>query len=700
MEQRTTKPNRNRTVSRIIGGAILLIGAGLFGVLLYFGVTYFGYRPIVVWEYGEGIPEISEFAPNKAASYVEPPAQKPEKGWHTVRIATEGRERTVWLYVRDTKAPVASGVSKTISTRAVLEPTDLVTHLSDADKVWVDFAERPPFGTVGTYPVAIRIEDVSGNETVVSSELTICVALADGVTIEAGEDAPPVRAFLSDAYTPEAMTEITEAMLHTPGTYPLSVTVEGVSYETKLTVVDTAAPVVKTKTVFQKPGTAVSPEDFLASVSDGSATTAVFLTAPDESLREFQQVAIRVTDAAGNATDVTAGLLYTHAQPVVIEARSSALTAEECLEGVDYTAAFLVKEFVPNAIGLYAVSLHVDDTPEIALVEVRDTVPPVIQAGTVNWYIDHPLEATGLCRVSDETQTSVSITSTVDWTKLGEQTVSLRAVDEGGNETTASVRLVLNEDHEAPVLYGIKPRYFYLDEAISYLEGVAAIDNADGEIAVTVDTSGVDPTRRGNYTVTYSAVDAAGNAASKRTTITIKKSTTNSSKLDSYVREVTGRIFKEGMTLGEKVIAIYDYVYTHVVYTAKSDKTDWRKEALRGFRYGKGDCFTSNSVARALLEATEAEVFSMQRKSFNTNHYWLLVNVGTGWYHFDATNSREHGYKCRMWTDEQCSVMGRFWGYEEAVCPPVAKEPFDLAAAAKVEAEWIASHGTGTENNE
>ena len=125
------------------------------------------------------------------------------------------------------------------------------------------------------------------------------------------------------------------------------------------------------------------------------------------------------------------------------------------------------------------------------------------------------------------------------------------------------------------------------------------------------------------------------------------------------------------MTLGEKVYAVYDYVYTHVRYSAKSDKTDWRREALRGIQNGKGDCFTSNSLARALLEQTEAEVFSMQRKSFNTNHYWLLVNVGTGWYHFDATNSREHGYKCRMWTDEQCSVMGRFWAYEVSACPPV-----------------------------
>ena len=700
MEQKTAQSNRKRSFSRVLGGIILLIGAGLFGVLLFLCIAYFGLRPLVIFEYGEGIPEISFFAPGRAASYVDTLPQKPAIGLHAVRIAVGGRERTVWLLVRDTKPPKADGIARTIPTSAVLEPTGLLSNLSDADMVWVDYAETPPFGTPGEYPVTILLEDVSGNRTAVESLLKIRDVREDGVTVEAGAPAPDARAFLTDDCVPDSMTELTPQMLSTPGTYPIEITVKGEPYRTALTVRDTVAPVVTAHMVYCEPGTDVKPGDFITSIEDGSATSVSFVNAPDPNKRDFQQITVRVTDAGGNFTDVSAGLLFTHSKPVVVEARTTPLTAEECLGDAEYTAAVLIREFIPNATGFYAVSLYVDDSPELALVEVRDTVAPKVETGTVNGYVDHPLAASALCSVTDATETTVIYTGEVDWTAVGEQTVSLLVTDEGGNETDATVRLVLHTDTEPPVLYGVKPRYFYLDEPISYLEGVAAIDNADGEVRVTVDTSGVDPSRRGNYTITYSAVDAAGNASSKRTTITIKRSAANETKLDRYVRQITAKIFRDDMTLGEKVYAVYDYVYTHVRYSAKSDKTDWRREALRGIQNGKGDCFTSNSLARALLEQTEAEVFSMQRKSFNTNHYWLLVNVGTGWYHFDATNSREHGYKCRMWTDEQCSVMGRFWAYEVSACPPVATEPFDLKRAAEAEADWIASHRTETENNE
>ena len=257
--------------------------------------------------------------------------------------------------------------------------------------------------------------------------------------------------------------------------------------------------------------------------------------------------------------------------------------------------------------------------------------------------------------------------------------------------------MILEQDTIPPTLYGIKLRYLYLNEPIAYFDGVSAIDNADGEVKVQVDTGNVNPNAVGTYTVTYTATDCDGNTASQSTRVIIKKSTASTEKLDQYVKRVSDRIFKENMSLADKVFAIYDYVYTNVLYTSKSDKTDWRKEALRGFQYGKGDCFTSNSVARALLESVGAEVYSMQRHSFNTHHYWLLVNIGTGWYHFDATCSREHGYQCKMWTDAQCAVMSGFWSYDKTASPLVATETFDRTKAKAAEVEWLLAHQTEAE---
>lgn len=693
MEQYGNQPNTQKTLrGRALGGVILLLGAALGGALLWLGIAYFGLRPIVVWEYGAGIPEIGVFAPNRTAYYVDVLPQKPDIGWHAVRIEADGAERTVWLVVRDTAKPTAKGVERTVSTKAVLQPTELITGLSDADKVWVDYLETPPFGTVGDYAVTVLLEDVSGNRARVESTLHIRVTVDAGVTVEAGADAPTAQDFLLEAYDAALDAPITDAMLHAPGVYPIGVTVDGVRYETTLTVQDTVPPAVQTQTRFIAPGSAVSPEDFCTLIADETATTASFLVAPDPDSREFQQVSIRVTDAAGNYTDATAGLLFTHSTPVVIEARKEPLTADECLEPGTYAGAVLIRSFVPDTPGFYAVSLYVDDVPEYALVEVRDTTPPAVETPAIRWYLDHPLEAAALCIVTDVTETTVAFTSAVDWTSTEMQTVLLLVTDAAGNATAATVELTLRADTQAPVLYGVKTKYFYLGEPFTYLEGVVATDNADGEVPVTVDTSGVDASRVGNYYVTYSAVDAAGNATSKRVLITVKGSFANMEKLQTYVKRVTDRIFTPEMTLAEKVLAVYDYVYTNVRYTSRSDKSDWRKEALRGLMYGKGDCFTSNSVARALLEDTGAEIVSMRRKSYNSSHYWLLINVGTGWYHFDATNSREHGYKCCMWTDAQCAVMGGFWKYDKSTCPAVATERFDKTKAAAVEEEWVRTH--------
>ena len=695
MKQNDAKPNRGKAVRRgILGALILLFGVAIGGTLLVLGILYFGLRPYVVWEYGAGIPEISAFAPDRAASYVDLLPQKPEIGLHTVRIEVNGIMRIVFLEIRDTTAPTARGLERTVSTKAALKPTDLIEKLTDADKVWVDFEEKPPFGTVGDYSVTIVMEDVSGNRSEVDSALHIRLVREEGITIEAGEPMPKPGAFLTDTYDASYATEITEQMLHTPGVYEIEILADGMRCASTLTVVDTQAPVLKTGMLLREPGETVLPEDFCEQITDGSEVTVSYLVAPDPDSRDFQQVTIRATDAAGNYKDADVGLLFTHAQPIVAEARRTPMTAAECLAEGSYTDAVLVREFIPDEPGLYAVTLYVDGAPELALVEVRDTVAPIVEASDYEWYLNHPLEASQLCTVTDATETSVVFTSEVDWT-LPEQTVSILVTDAAQNETSVSLRLTLIEDTVAPVLYGIKSRYFYLDEPYAYLTGVAAVDNADGEIAVSVDTSDVPQNRTGSYMVRYSATDSSGNTVSARATVTIKKSDVSVEKLDLYVKKVTGKIFKENMTLAEKVFAVYDYVNTNVRYVSKSDKTDWRKEALRGLKNGKGDCFTSNAVARALLEAAGAEVVNVQRHSYNRNHYWLLVNIGTGWYHFDATDSREHGYRCCMWTDAQCSVMSGFWVYEKNTVPAVATEPFNRKQAEAVEEEWLRSHNVG-----
>ncbi len=697
MKENSRKPHTVSLWQRIAAGLVLLCGVLLGGGMLTLAGLYYGVRPVLDWEYGAGIPEIDVIAPYRTASYIDTPPMRPDIGTHKLSIEANGIALSVWLRVSDTRAPKAVPQERTVSTLVTLRPDELIDRLTDADMVKVSFLETPPFGTAGDYTVTVLLEDASGNQSAVDVPLHIRALLTDSITIEAGAAAPEAKDYLFDEYPGAELSEITEEVRRTPGTHALTLTAGGETHTVYLTVVDTVAPKVRAEMRFLSPDEPVLPELFLTEVEDETAVTASFARGPDMEERDFQKVVIRVTDAGGNFTDAEASLLLTHAQPVVIEAHSTPMTAAELLpddpEGAE--TAQLIREFTPNTIGRYAVSLYIDGEPEVALVEIVDTTPPIVQSGAVYKYVNHPVPAAELVTVTDATAVSVAYDAEPDWTKLGEQIVSVTATDAAGNRSSSAVRLTLREDTEPPVLYGVKQKYFYVDEAYSYLEGVTAIDNADGPVTVTVDTSEVTPNRTGSFLVRYTATDAAGNSTSIRTAVTVKAAGNTAEKLAPYIDRITAQIFTDDMTLGQKVVAVYDYVYRHVTYAATSDKSDWRKEALRAVRKGRGDCFTSNCLARALLERTEAEVLPMQRKSYNTNHYWLLVNVGTGWYHFDATCSREHSFKCCMWTDAQCSIMGKYWVYEKNAVPPVATERFSIDKAAAVEAEWTAAHPVG-----
>jgi len=141
------------------------------------------------------------------------------------------------------------------------------------------------------------------------------------------------------------------------------------------------------------------------------------------------------------------------------------------------------------------------------------------------------------------------------------------------------------------------------------------------------------------------------------------------------------------MVTVEKLKAVFDYVRGRIHYTGVSNKTDWRREAIRGNEEGKGDCFTVYCLGRALLDELKIPYMSVTRKGGATHHYWLIVNIGTGWYHFDPLKTRVHNYSCFMWTTKQCLAKPYFWRFYEENYPPIATELFDYDAVVQLERE-------------
>ncbi len=677
-----TKAERKRLslAAGILAWTIIVI-MGVTGLALAFcGMYYYGTKPFLREEFGSPLIEAESFTGIAGTEYTSIPENVLEKGWHRLVVRSDNRSRTVFLQITDTKAPTANGTEKTISTLEILKPDQMIDHLSDADIVKVSYLQEPAFGVEGDSQVEILLEDLSGNRNTVTSSLHIRGTVEGGLTVEAGEDAPAPESFLRGGYTVLECTPITEQMLHTPGRYEIEIRTEEYQkpFRSELTVVDSVAPEGTTVVVLKQPGETVFPEEFFSSITDETEVTVSFVKEPDPECRTLQEVELALEDLGGNRVNATGELLFSHAALSTVEARTEPLTEAEVLAGAEYSQAQFVRHFIPDTIGTYAIAMIVDGSSEIALVKVEDTIPPVLKAKDKTWFVGYPLSAEDLySELIDVTSTSVALGTDIDWSKEGVQTVLLTAKDAAGNQSSASMNLTLKKDMTPPVLYGVHDRNCYVGEPVTYFAEVFAEDNADPNVVITVDKSKVNPDRAGIYAVTYIATDADGNTTRKSCRFTFVKASVTEEQLKKTAAGVMEKITTPDMTRTEKLVAVYDYVRGHITYNGRSDKSDWRKEAMNGFRTGKGDCFTYYATLRALLDQTDIPYMSVTRKGGATRHFWLIVNVGTGWYHLDANHSRAVSYRCFMWTNQQCKILPPFWRFEESIYPEIATELFN-----------------------
>lgn len=680
MEQRGEQHNKGRMT---LWKQMLMILLPVFSVLLagtfvFLCVSYLTVKPIVTVELGSASPEAEAFANGDEREIVYLRAPEPlyrEIGNHWLTVRSGGITRLVLLCVKDRTAPAAEPVETTVSTKEAPTPDKLVKNLQDQSILKLTYVRKPAYGTVGDYEAIVRLEDAGGNATDVYVPVHVRITV-DAVTVEAGDPAPDVSAFLIDAYDAELLDPITPLMLSVPGTYPIRIRADGVEAKTTLIVRDTIAPTASPKTAVVKPDAVVSPYDLVSEIQDATAVTATFVTDPDLASREPQTVKVKLVDLGGNETVVTSNLLISHLSPFVFEATKDTKAVLEILTEQAGGAVTLSEPFVPNEPGLHLLHVRVGDEDNIAIIDVQDTVAPVLSVNVQEWYLNASEPAAFFASVKDVTETTVSFETEPDWT-VGEQQVTILAVDAGGNTTRETFSLRLIPDTEPPILYGVRDRYCYLNETVAYFLEVSAEDNCDGAVEVQVDASHVDATKVGVYPVTYRAADRTGNETVVTVQMTVVAAKVSEEDAEAAAQKILKQILTDDMSLAQQIEAIYNYVFRNIHYVATSNKTDWRSEAVRGLTTGKGDCFTYYAAARLLLEHTDAQILSVERKGGSTRHYWLLVNIGTGWYHYDACNAGTGKKRCFMWTNAQKdAVSTRFWRYEESLYPPVATQPY------------------------
>ena len=266
-----------------------------------------------------------------------------------------------------------------------------------------------------------------------------------------------------------------------------------------------------------------------------------------------------------------------------------------------------------------------------------------------------------------------------------------------GVESRYGVKLTLIKDETPPVLEGLRDFVAYINGGgISYLSGVTAKDNCDGEISLDVDSSKVNLKKEGVYPVTYIAADAAGNRSVFHMTVTVLRQEITKEMLFAELEPIAKSLISDGMSKTEMLRVVYDFVRQNVSYTSIADKSSWISAAYEGLTTGAGDCYTYFALSKAFFEYLEIENVDVKRSqeaeiaAGGVRHFWNMVNLGTeadpAWYHFDACLIKElsdpWGF---LMTDKQLSKyistpdsskdkMAYFYCYDKESVPASAKE--------------------------
>ena len=683
MARTEVREKRKMKKGLVIALSILLALAVIAAVIVL--SVYRGMNIFLKAELGDGAPEASAFMKGKvSASYAkEPDISLKEEGTYMLTVKTDDGNRKVLLIVRDTKAPEAEAANPdiTIDDKS-LKPAEALTKISDASEYTVSWKTEPTYGTAGSYDCEVVLKDSHGNSRTVKTTVNV-LGLKDVLEYEAGTPHPTLDDFMVvERENAELVTDMSKIDWAKLGDNKIEAKFDGKTYSSILRIVDTTAPVPDVVPVAVLADAELNVADFVLGCDDATEVTYDFAEEPSTAEKGSFDCVIKATDKGENTAEANTKLFVCDAL-AEFEASTDMLSESEVLKqiGSEYADYKMKTEaFMLNSLGAHEVEFTKGEDTITVGVTVKDTTAPTadgINCPCSTGYYCEPIKFVE--NIVDVSAVKASFAEEPDWSTEGEQEVEIVLTDRAGNSTTVKATAVITPDTTAPVIYGVRDYYFYVGEDVANFKEVFAEDNADPDVELTVDKSKVDAGKAGEYEVTYTAKDHEGNENTATVKFTFIEKTVSDEKLNAAIDSVLDEIIDENMTTEQKAYAIFDYVYTKISISGKSDKTDWKAEAYRGLTEGKGDDFTCYAVSYALLQRIDCRVISVEGQG---SHIWCFVNLGNGWYNFDACSNAPKDTRCFMKTsDELKNISSSYWSYKTAQYPAPATIPYAMKNA-------------------
>ena len=544
--------------------------------------------------------------------------------------------------VRDTTPPEVVTCQLFVGVGSEISAEDFVVEYSDGTSLTFTLDGEFKCDDVGEGQLSLIATDEAGNST---SEPVFCTVMDElsGVECELGLDEDRVIDQLSSLIPGIANLKIDSFDAASCGSY--DVTADIVSddidkLDAKLMfgfeLSDTHAPTADPLSFDLPLGSILAPESALTNLSDESECTLEWETSHDFGRVGAQTGVVVATDVYANSSrfDIK---LYIHDLPSELTTEAGQSPAQLTkLIGGELTPVGS-SNYADFTLGSHTLRLRGEYSEFTVTLNVVDTTKPTLKLRdleTEKGVLPSPEDFVASC--SDNTDVTFAFDKTPSVDKVGTYNVTIVATDEGGNTAKSTAKLKVITDTTPPVISGVKNLSAYEGDTISYRSGVTAYDETDGTVIVYVNSKNVNTSVAGTYTVTYTAYDTSGNAATASAKVTIKPVT--QSTLDSLADEILSVIITGSMTEREKAKAIYDWCCENLKYSTVTSYLMgyYYKAAYSGYKLHYGNCYTYYAVARSLLTRAGITNMMIQRNSTTNPHYWNLVKIDGNWYHFDT----------------------------------------------------------------
>ena len=472
-------------------------------------------------------------------------------------------------------------------------------------------------------------------------------------TVELGNEIS-IKDFIRYGTTNNIKMDDTNVKKDVVGEYNVKINYLFFNYDLKVKIQDSLPPELQVKNIYQPLGYNVNVDDFIEKIDDKSKVDVKIETIPKTDDYGEYDIKIIAQDSYGNKTEKECKLSIGWVKKELSIEVGNVIKKSDLLYDIKNSGAINQEELDKinsSREGIYYLKSVLDENEiNVKIEKTKDITPPVLELKNVTLYESRKINSINdfVKKATDKgSKVTLKMTSTIDYKKIGSQSVTIEASDIDGNKTEKKATLKIIKDTSGPKISGLSKLTVNKGTKINYNKGVSAYDDNFGSCSFEVNSSNVNTSKYGTYEVIYTSSDKLGNKTTAKRIIVVKhdKSDTN-----ALVKSVASG-------LSSNAESIRDYVRSKIRYSTNNGGSD---PVWYGLKNKSGNCIVHAYVFDALLK----------QKGYNTKviwttdktHYWNMVYLNGKWVHMDSTPSSRHN-KYSIMNDAQRyeRLQGRDW---------------------------------------